>query len=79
LFLNVHPDQVHQAHVRYISYQAEVSPDGILGFRGRADFVDPTGLRVGWRGTARVHGEPVALGYYIFRRPLSVLRQWTGF
>ncbi len=79
LFLNVYPDDVHHAKLRYISYQAEVSPDGILGFRGRADFDESEGLRVGWRGTARVIGEPVTLFYYIFRRPLSVLRQWTGF
>lgn len=78
LFLNVYPDEVHQAQIRYVSYQAEVAPDGILGFRGRADFDDDHQLRVGWRGTARVRGESVFLGYYIFRRPLSVLRQWTG-
>lgn len=79
LFLNVYPDQAHLAQVRYVSYQAEVSPDGVLGFRGRAEFHDSTDLRVGWRGTAQVIGEPVPLVYYIFRRPLSVLRQWTGF
>lgn len=78
LFLNVYPDQVHHATVRYVSYQAEVSPEGVLGFRGRADFTDETDLRVGWRGTAQVHGDPVSIAYYIFRRPLSVLRQWTG-
>ncbi len=78
LFLNVYPDDAYQATVRYVSYQAEVSPEGILGFRGRADFEASEGLRVGWRGTARVIGEPVTLFYYIFRRPLSVLRQWTG-
>ncbi len=78
LFLNVYPDQVHHARMRYVSYQAEVSPDGILGFRGRADFEDPAGLRVGWRGTAKVIGQPVRLFYYLFRRPLSMLRQWTG-
>jgi hypothetical protein len=78
LFLNVYPDVVHRGQVRYISYQAEVSPEGILGFRGRADFEQSDELRVGWRGTAKVTGESVSLAYYLFRRPLSVLRQWTG-
>ena len=78
LFLNVYPDQVHHAEVRYISYQAAVSPEGILGFKGRAEFTEPGALRVGWRGTAKISGDTVFLGYYIFRRPLSVLRQWTG-
>ena len=78
LFLNVYPDQSHSAIVRYLSYQAEVSPAGILGYRGRADFVDGTNLRVGWRGTAKVYGERVSVAYFIFRRPLSILRQWLG-
>ena len=78
LFLNVYPDQVHPAEVRYISYQAEVSPEGILAFKGRATFTEPGDRRVGWRGTARISGESVFMGYYLFRRPLSVLRQWLG-
>ncbi|MFT7221929.1 MAG: hypothetical protein ACI8Z1_003552 [Candidatus Azotimanducaceae bacterium] len=78
LFLNVYPDDVHIANVRYVSYQAEVSPDGILGFRGRADLVDSANLRVGWRGTAQVVGGKVSVAYLIFRKPLSVVRQWTG-
>lgn len=79
LFLNVRPDKIYRASVRYSSYQATVSPEGILAFKGRAEFLDSDGLRVGWRGTARISGESVFLGYYIFRRPLSALRQWTGF
>ena len=78
LFLNVYPDRSHIANIRYMSYQAEVSPAGILGFRGRADFTETTDLRVGWRGTAKLYGEQVSLFYLIFRRPLSVLRQWIG-
>ncbi len=78
LFLNVRPDASYDANVRFISFQAEVSPDGILGYRGRADFVDPEGLLVGWRGTAKIYGETVPLIYLVFRRPLAVLRQWLG-
>ncbi len=79
LFLNVYPERSHPAVVRYISYQAEVSPEGVLGFRGCADFENPEDLRVGWRGTAKVSGDSVTLFYYLFRRPLAVLRQWIGF
>lgn len=78
LFLNVHPDRSHAAHVRFVSYQAEVSPDGILGYRGRADFINSEDLLVGWRGTAKIYGENVPLVYLILRRPLAVLRQWLG-
>jgi hypothetical protein len=78
LFLNVHPDRSYDATIRFVSYQAEVSPDGILGYRGRADLINGTDLLVGWRGTAKIYGESVPLIYLILRRPLAVLRQWLG-
>jgi len=78
LFLNVFPEQAHRGNVRYVNYQAEVSPDGILGYRGRAEFILNNELRIGWRGTAKIYGEDVTLFYFLFRRPLSVLRQWIG-
>ena len=34
--------------------------------------------RLGLRGTARVYGEPVTLFFYLLRRPITALRQWTG-
>jgi hypothetical protein len=30
------------------------------------------------RGTAQVSGDDVSLGLYIFRRPITALRQWVG-
>jgi hypothetical protein len=78
MFLNVYPEQAHRGNVRFVNYQAEVSPDGILGYRGRAEFITNDELRIGWRGTAKIYGDDVTLFYYLFRRPLSVLRQWVG-
>jgi hypothetical protein len=78
LFLNVHPDRSYGATVRFVSYQAEVSPDGILGYRGRADLINGADLLVGWRGTAKIYGESVPLIYLVLRRPLAVMRQWLG-
>ncbi|PCJ40592.1 MAG: hypothetical protein COA71_10120 [SAR86 cluster bacterium] len=78
MFLNVYPEQAHRGNVRFVNYQAEVSPDGILGYRGRAEFITNEELRIGWRGTAKIYGEDVRLFYYLFRRPLSALRQWAG-
>ena len=34
--------------------------------------------RLGVRGTAQVAGDDVPLALYLFRRPLTVARQWTG-
>ena len=34
--------------------------------------------RIGLRGTAKVYGDEVRLGYYLLRKPLLAVRQWTG-
>lgn len=34
--------------------------------------------RLGMNGTARLYGERVLLGYYLFRKPLSTARRWLG-
>ncbi len=34
--------------------------------------------RIGLRGTARLTGDSVPLAYYLFRRPIATLREWTG-
>lgn len=79
LFLNVQPAHALEGSVRYINYQAEVSSEGILAFRGRAALSSDEVLpRLGWRGTARVKGYTVPLYYYLFRRPFSAVRQWMG-
>ena len=35
-------------------------------------------IRIGLRGTAKLQGDWVVLGYYLMRRPLAKLREWTG-
>jgi hypothetical protein len=35
-------------------------------------------LRIGLRGTARIAGDQVPLVFYLFRRPLTALRQMLG-
>ncbi|MGK0296651.1 MAG: hypothetical protein ACI9XC_000240 [Gammaproteobacteria bacterium] len=79
LFLNVQPEKPLKAQLRYVNYQAEVSPEGILTFRARADFSSGSDLpRIGWRGTAKIYGKEVPLYYYLFRRPYAAVRQWLG-
>jgi multidrug efflux pump subunit AcrA (membrane-fusion protein) len=62
------------------SHQARATESGTLAFRVDADIPEQAAerLRIGHRGTAQIHGEPVALGFYLFRRPLSALRQRFG-
>jgi len=79
LYLNVEPGKPRPATLAYVSYQAALSPAGVLAFRAVARFADAPPPRIGLRGTAKIHGEPVLLAYYLFRRPLTVLRELTGF
>jgi hypothetical protein len=91
LFLHTQPLQPLAAQLLQTSYQAVPNPDGVASYRLRARF-DPVpgdaassnaasggaAPRIGLRGTARVSGDWTLLGYYLFRRPLAALREWTG-
>lgn len=79
LFLSTTPLEPLTAKLVQTSYQAVMSPEGVSAYRLRGVFDDDAGkARIGLRGTARVSGEWATLGYYLFRRPISALREWTG-
>jgi multidrug resistance efflux pump len=83
LYLQVAPLQPLSGTLSQTSYQAVQSPDGISAYRLRARFADLTEsqrklARIGLKGTAKIYGERAPLGYYLFRRPLSTLRELTG-
>lgn len=78
-FPNVAPDKKYVAHLRRMDYRAELTPAGDLAYRIRGDFEQTQALpRIGMRGTAKLYGEQVSLGYYLLRRPLATLRRWLG-
>ena len=79
LFLTVLPLSPMDATVSQTSYQAVLSPDSVASYRLRAVF-DTTQdqARIGLRGTAKIYGERVLLGYYLLRRPLATLRERSG-
>jgi hypothetical protein len=79
LFLNIDPSAALPARLTETSYTPAVNVDGILGFPVKAEFEQVHSLpRLGLRGTAKIHGETVRLGYYLFRRPVSALRRLLG-
>lgn len=83
LFLQVAPLAPLAAMLFQTSYQSVLSPDGLSSYRLRARFESPGGnerqlARIGLKGTAKIYGERAPLGYYLFRRPLASLREWTG-
>lgn len=79
LFLTVKPLSPLDATISETSYQAVLSDNGIASYRLRAQLDGREDeARIGLRGTAKVYGDRVALGYYLLRRPLATLREWTG-
>jgi len=82
LYLDSDPLNPITASLTSASFHAQPDGEGVLSYRVRAKFpADSKGEnpRIGLRGTAKVYGEDVSLGYYLMRKPLSAIRQWTGY
>jgi len=87
LFLNITPLDSLPATLTRVSYEAAPTAAGVLAYRLTAR-LQPTLLadgnapprlpRIGLKGTADIKGEETYLGFYLFRRPLTVLRRWIG-
>ena len=79
VFLTVMPLSPLNATIIETSYQAVLSPDNVASYRLRASFEHAEeDARIGLRGTAKIYGGWVCLGYYLLRRPLATLREWSG-
>lgn len=81
LFLTVRPLSPLDATVTESSYQASLSPDGVASYRLRATLdagQSHEDARIGLHGTAKIAGDWVPLLYYVLRRPLATLREWSG-
>jgi Biotin-lipoyl like len=79
LFLHTEPLSPRSGRLIEASYQATLSPESVASYKLRARFDEGTELpRIGLRGTARISGDWVLLGYYLFRRPIAHLREWSG-
>lgn len=79
LFLDADPLNAIEARVQRSAYHAEPTPDGRLAYRVDARLESDEAERIGLRGTAQLYGDRVPLWFYLFRRPISALRQSTGF
>lgn len=79
-FLDIDPLSSVPAVLEYAAYQPAETPEGILAYRAVARFEDRENtLRIGLKGSAKVMGDDVPLALFLFRRPLSALRQMIGF
>ncbi|MGB7287155.1 MAG: HlyD family efflux transporter periplasmic adaptor subunit [Salaquimonas sp.] len=81
LFLDANPLNPYDARIIETSYQPIKSERDTLVFQLRAELLpeeNQNDLRIGLRGTAQLFGDPVPLWFFLFRKPLSYLRQLTG-
>lgn len=78
LYLSASPLDPIGARVRYVSHDAVRKPDGSYAYRVRAAIDADTDRRIGLRGTVRLTGERVSLGYWMFRRPIALSREFFG-
>lgn len=79
LFLDKAPLEPLDARLVHSSFEPQMTAQRVLSYRLIAHFDAQTSLpRLGLRGMAKISGEEVSLFYYIFRRPLTALRQMIG-
>lgn len=81
LYLDSAPLKPLEAQLKTASFHARPDGAGVLSYRVTASLAsDNRSLpRIGLRGTAQIYGDKVSLAYFLFRKPLSVVRQWTGY
>lgn len=78
LYLQSDPLNPVQARLRYVAHQAAERPDGVYAYRVRAVLTEPTKHRVGLKGTAKLESDRTTMFYWLFRRPLTVVRTTLG-
>ncbi|MDE1464840.1 efflux RND transporter periplasmic adaptor subunit [Spartinivicinus poritis] len=79
LFLDAVPLQPLQATLQQVSFTAAPHPLAGLSYQLSASLDNKhTKAQIGLKGTAKVYSEPVSLFYYLFRRPITAIRQYLG-
>jgi hypothetical protein len=79
LYLASTPFDPLQAELRYLGHEAMARADGNYAYRLRAKLSEPTTQRIGLKGTVKVQGPWVPLAYWVFRRPLALIRQTIAY
>jgi multidrug efflux pump subunit AcrA (membrane-fusion protein) len=79
LFLDSNPLKPIDATFKSAGYQSELSRNQQLAFPVRAAISSSgSSLRIGQRGTAQIRAQKISIAYFLFRRPLAILRQKVG-
>ncbi len=80
VFLDSDPLHALNAVLNRASYHAQPSAANGLSYTVFAKLNNSADVlpRIGYRGTAQIYGTRTFLGFYLFRRPISALRQMIG-
>lgn len=80
VFLDNDPMHAWSAQLKHAAYEPRTTPDQQMAYRLVVSLAPHEGLppRIGLRGAAKIYGERVSLFFYLFRRPVTSLRQWAG-
>jgi hypothetical protein len=79
-FPNLAPERGISATLTRVAYTMSKAPEGFFAYRAKAAIApeDLKRLRLGLKGTAKVYGARVPLGFLLLRRPIGVVRAWVG-
>lgn len=82
VFLDSDPLRAWSARLSQAGYEPQMTPDQQYAYRLLAQLNNSDAgavlPRIGLRGTAKVYGDSVSLFFYLFRRPITSVRQWLG-
>lgn len=80
VYLDADPLQPIETDITTSSYRAVELPGQKLGYKVTAQLrtTADTKPRIGQRGTAKIYGEQTSLFFYLFRRPITAVRQYLG-
>ena len=78
VFLDINPIKLLKGKLKRASYQSSLSPEEVLSYQISASFEGEEIPRIGLRGTAKIYGSRVTLFYYLFRKPITFVRQLIG-
>jgi multidrug resistance efflux pump len=79
-FLDSDPVNPVDAVVKSASYEARQHDNGVLAYQVLAQIpaAKANAIRLGVHGTAQVAADHVPLAFWLFRRPFTAMRQWSG-
>ena len=79
IYLNPNPEINYYVKLNFISHEANLTDKHISSFEAEGEWIgEDNKAKLGVKGSAVLYGEKVSLLYYILRKPLSTLREFTG-